>query len=89
MAVQKKQTVASGVKNDDKAKKIESNISASETTQKSVRNKKKVSGKKTKKPELKVNDSKTAKQSQLQKDEGGDNIIKQHLKQLEKSTLCK
>lgn len=89
MAVQKKQTVASGVKNDEKAKKIESNISASETTQKPVRKKAANQRKKKKVPELKVKDSNSAKQSQLEKKNGDDNIIKAHLETIGKHPLAK
>lgn len=89
MAVQKKQVVASGVKNDDKAKKKESWISAAETTQKTVRKKTSNPSKKKKKPELKVKDSNSAKQSQLQKEDGGDDIIKGHLEAIGKHPLAK
>lgn len=89
MVVRKKQTVASGVKNDSKVESVDAMFTEEPKTVKKTTKKAKSSRKKTVKDPIKAFASKTALQSQLEKEEGFDNIIRAHLNQLENSEICK
>lgn len=89
MVVQRKQTVASGVKNDDKVEVIDPILLNSEPAKKTASKKKPVPRKGKKKIVKKKKPPQTASQSQPKKEDAEANIIKAHLDSIGKHPLAK
>lgn len=89
MVVRKKHTVASGEKNDDKVESVDAMFTEEVATKKTPKKRVYKKGDRKATDPIKAFASKTALQSQLEKEQGFDDIIKSHLQQLENLEMCK